>query len=984
MLWLYGAARFVKAALIPASRGFTGDFAAVFPSPYFARLRPDFPTNQVWEGGWYSGPMLHFLTFPLFALPKWWMVPPAWALANLIALVVSFVCVCRLAEVSPRVGWRQITVLASLWLLYQPLGTAFASGNIEIIEVAFILSAVVALQNAKDGRAGTLLGAAAMLKFLPIGFLAWCALRHRWRAVVAGGATIAIVLGLTAVTLGWKDSVLAAAMGSADGWSNAGLHELSVTSMFLHWAGVLDAAILEVTWFPSTRADVAAWAGQIASLLLASGVALALVVRRRRTIAPMEVAVLFLTMLLAVPRNHDYYYVFALVPFSLLLLQTAAARDWIAVVATSVAYVLISPPVPFSWIDRTGWFALPFMYVVNFWNLPVVGGLILWLQVTARLWSVPAEDVAQPQPWERSRRLAVSGLLLCSVLVAFVAWPRSAPTADVTTQAMQPGLRIVGPRAIAVSPAGDRLAYVSDRGTLCTRRLVDAVTSCWTEIRDARLPFFSPNGRWVAFFSGDALMRVPVAGGAGQRIATAIGGNGGSWSDDDSQPRLGRDGVIVFATTSGIVKLDTSDGRATVIAVRHPDEGVWSSPQMLPGGAALLFAVSPLGGLGEDDVTAWSLTTRQSKKVVSGNQPYFDQSSGLLVYVKSGRAFSTTFHTDTLSASAVSLPLAADVLDAGAGAQFAMSAEGTVVYAPAEPAPAVRRALLWVDRNGHAEALPIPVNAFESPRISSDGQFVAAAVRAGNSEVWMFRRSDGLARRLSSAVSGGATPVWTADGRAVTISAAGPTVMNVSPGSTRPPTVLWEAGRGDNPQPVELGGWSADGRILVGTQGGHLWWLELAATPSRSDSLWSRVGVFSGPGPEAAPVLSPDGRWVAFVAAAPGGTAVWVRPALGVGEPRQVSALPGATAPVWSRDGRELFFRHGRSLLVAPVDTTSAFSLGVARVLFEADLALATSQTRDYDAAPDGQHFVMVSAPAPEVPAGQVRVLRHWPSTLRR
>ena len=72
LLLAYGAIRFLKSGFLPATVALGGDFGAVFPSPLFARLRPDFPTDTAWVGGWYSGPMVHFLTLPLFLVPRWW------------------------------------------------------------------------------------------------------------------------------------------------------------------------------------------------------------------------------------------------------------------------------------------------------------------------------------------------------------------------------------------------------------------------------------------------------------------------------------------------------------------------------------------------------------------------------------------------------------------------------------------------------------------------------------------------------------------------------------------------------------------------------------------------------------------------------------------------------------------------------------------------------------------------------------------------
>ncbi len=386
----FGALRFGAAGFLPATRQLFGDFQAGFPTAYFAVLRPDFDTSSVWPG-WNYGPMFHFVTLPLLLVPRWSMVPSVWAVTNLLALTASFVLICRLSQVQ-GIRWRGFAILAGLWLLYQPLVNCFRQGNIEILEIALILTAIVALPRASGRMSGVLIGTAAMIKILPIGFLAWFLVRRKWQAVLAGVVTIAVIAAVTTVTLGWKDSIQLQLAGPMIEAPVAGLHELSVTSLFMHRAGVLDIHVPEVRWIPSERAAVASRAGQLASALLAIGYAVVLFLRRQRPISALEVSVLFMTMFMILPWNHDYYYVFALVPFTVLFFRGLARRDAWLLALTGTAYLLISPPVPFSWIDWLGWLPLSFAYVINYLDLPVVGGLLVWAIATHQMF-VEQEEI---------------------------------------------------------------------------------------------------------------------------------------------------------------------------------------------------------------------------------------------------------------------------------------------------------------------------------------------------------------------------------------------------------------------------------------------------------------------------------------------------------------------------------------------------------------------------------------------------------------
>lgn len=389
VLLALGAPRFIANGFMPAVQSLGGDFAATFPAPYFARLRPDFDASHVWRGGWYYGPMLHALTLPLLLVPRWSLVPPVWAAMNLVAVMVSFGLACWLSGVARQVPRAALAALGGLWLLYQPLVNCFAQGNIEIIEMATTLAAIALLTKGKGNMAGALMGIAAMIKFLPVGFVGWFLIRRRYRELAASLVTIVVIAAVTAVTLGWANSVTLQDMLWAESSPIAGFHESSVTSLFLHRTSVLDPGRATLYWIPSERSTVAARAGLVASVLLAGGCALAMYRRRRKEISPFELSVLFMAMFMIVPWNHDYYYIFALVPLSVLFLQGLARGDAAVLGLTFLAYELISPTVPFGLLDRLGWFRLPAAQALNYLDVPVYGALLLWFLAAREMYAEP-------------------------------------------------------------------------------------------------------------------------------------------------------------------------------------------------------------------------------------------------------------------------------------------------------------------------------------------------------------------------------------------------------------------------------------------------------------------------------------------------------------------------------------------------------------------------------------------------------------------
>ena len=131
---------------------------------------------------------------------------------------------------------------------------------------------------------------------------------------------------------------------------------------------------------------------------------------------------------------------------------------------------------------------------------------------------------------------------------------------------------------------------------------------------------------------------------------------------------------------------------------------------------------------------------------------------------------------------------------------------------------------------------------------------------------------------------------------------------------------------------------------------------------------------------ETFPVLSPDGRFVAYVSAESGQFEVYVRPVVGPG--KWLISQGGGGKPLWRGDGRELFYRRGRQVLAVPVRTEPSFSVGESKVLFEGHYDLSASADQHYDVSPDGQRFAMMSVG--QISPTPIRVVLNWAVELER
>ena len=183
------------------------------------------------------------------------------------------------------------------------------------------------------------------------------------------------------------------------------------------------------------------------------------------------------------------------------------------------------------------------------------------------------------------------------------------------------------------------------------------------------------------------------------------------------------------------------------------------------------------------------------------------------------------------------------------------------------------------------------------------------------------------------------------------------------------------------------GSWSADGRDVLATVIDPETRGDIAVvTPEAPDGIRTLVDTMAD---EYSPQFSPDGRWLAYYAFDAGGGAVYVQsyPDLEIKELAGVTGSDNDGEPVWSRDGRELFFWRGSSLMVVPVELGESISIGRARELLQFREIGDLEGIAGYDVAPDGSRFVMVRrARGPATSSGQtdIQVVLDWTGELER
>jgi serine/threonine-protein kinase len=484
-------------------------------------------------------------------------------------------------------------------------------------------------------------------------------------------------------------------------------------------------------------------------------------------------------------------------------------------------------------------------------------------------------------------------------------------------------------------------------------------------------PAFSPDGNSVAYLASGKLKVTPLAGGLTVSAADAAP-DGVTWLADG---RL----AFVPPDRKGLKAVGAQGGDPAPLA-SAPSGDVQTFlayPEALPGGVGIL-STNILGfSFAKRNVTLLSRGSTAWKLLVEDGEFPAYVSTGHLVFERDQALMALPLDSSRLKAAG---PAAAIVGGVGA---FAVSRSGTLAYTSRLEASGTAR-LVWVDRKGNASEVG-GSRAFPEadwPMLSPDGRSIAFSAASGArlQELWVWDlQRDVLARVAPESRSH--FSVWTPDGkRIVTSSEAENTGSNLfwmpSDGSGQMERLTSSQFHQD---PAS---WSPDGKWFVFDQvpqaRGEIWLLTMGP-PRQVRPLFQSQGDYRDP------AISPDGRWLAYASAESGRFEVYVQPFPEGGRRWQVSA-DGGREPLWSHNGRELFYRQGKSMMAAPIAGGSDFQPGRVQKLFEGDYASSGGYGRpNYDVTADGSRFLMVRREAPQATApAEIHVILNWAKELKR
>ena len=533
----------------------------------------------------------------------------------------------------------------------------------------------------------------------------------------------------------------------------------------------------------------------------------------------------------------------------------------------------------------------------------------------------------------------------------------------------------IGRPAVALSPDGTVLVYAAQRGGLSQlfmRPIGDLQERVIVGTDGASGPFFSPDGQWIGFFAAGKLKKVPASGGAIEVVCDAASSQGGTWAAGN---------VIYFApfNTSGLWRVAATGGTPTQVTTLDRNKGEVSHrwPQVLPGGEAIIFTVWTGPGFDERQVHLQLLRTGERRVLLQGASTGRYVSSGHIIYARADALFVVPFDLAQLQVAGSGVPLTDRAYD-DEGAHFDVSASGMLAYVPAAPTRYDRR-LVWVDPSGgRIEALPLSPRAFTDPMLSPDGRNVAFTVIGAVEAIWIYDFARRTVTSLTSTAAGSSqAPTWSPDGSQI--------IYRGTRGGFRNLFRKAVDGGGDEERLTTADSlqtptsWSVDGKhlIFVDTTVGTGPDLAVLDTDTHEPRVFLRTAAG-----ETNPRFSPDGRAVAYVSDESGANEVYVRAFPGPGRKLQVSP-DGGVQPVWSRDGRQLYYRNADKMLSVDVATRPVVASGIPHTIFEGRYVGTDTGNAGYDVSASGR-FLMVQPVVPEAPLTQINIVLGLFESLKR
>jgi len=610
-----------------------------------------------------------------------------------------------------------------------------------------------------------------------------------------------------------------------------------------------------------------------------------------------------------------------------------------------------------------------------------------WARLLQRAPAAPPQSKrTRILPWA----ITAVAIMVAIGLVAIV-WNHSTERPQalrLTLQTPEKARMIIGASALlAISPDGRQVAFkaeIDGKSGIWLRDLDGPGIRLLPDTEGADTWFWSPDSRWIGFFAAGKLKKIDMTGGPPLILCDA-NGVGGSWSPN---------GWIIFVRYAGGLSLIPDTG-GTPTPLTKPDpagyEIVHRAPWFLPDGRHFLYTARSVDHamtrVYVDSVEARSgSVTRREVLAVHSNVAYVPRSGGrlfasandgYLLYGRENTLMAQPFDAARARTTGDAVPLVeqVDYSPGVAQSQFSASTNGLLVYTSGAIRE-VNRQLTWFDRTGKPVGLVGDPNKFERIAISPDGSMLATDTNdsLGVSSIWLHDLARGTKSRFTFGPTSSQFPVWSPDGSRLAYWRPTVETYQKAVGATVPEELLYKDSQN---RTTILNNWSSDGRYLVFGVFDPGKGFGLDAVPMFGDrNPFTYLAADSSNGEHVK--LSRDGNFLAYTSGESNHAEVFVETFPEHIGKWQVST-GGGDWPVWSRDGRELYFlsNDGKMMAVAVKINGRNFEAGVPRALF------AVPGQYQFDIGKDGRFLIQV--PQSHTPDSfSINVVVNWQSALKK
>jgi len=525
-----------------------------------------------------------------------------------------------------------------------------------------------------------------------------------------------------------------------------------------------------------------------------------------------------------------------------------------------------------------------------------------------------------------------------------------------------------------ISPDGRTLAFVvvsQGKREIYLRSLGQLGTLPLAGTEDAKFPFWSPDSRYIGFFSNNKLKKIEATSGSTQTLCDAPSAYGGTWNSE---------GVILIGLdVKGIHRISAAGG--TPVRVFPLDESrkelaqAW--PFFLPDGKHFLYQ-SWNGDSATSAIFVAALDGSDRKLLLNADSNPLFVSPGYLLFARGTTLTAQSFDARKLQISGEPFPVAEDIgyNTSNSYCNASVSVDGTLVYLSGG---VPNRELIWFDRTGKQLDSVGPVGDINDVVLSRDAKRIAIQRRVeGNYDIWLMDLARGVPSRFTFDAGVEDNPVWSPDGNFVAFSAATTdllaTLYRKPSTGLGNPELLFKSDDGKEPTD-----WSSDGQFLLFNQynlsGSDVWVLPLVGDRKPYPLLDSEFV-------EGAAFFAPDSHWFAYSSNETGRSEIYIQTFPKTGGKWLVSNAGGGQ-PHWRADGKELFYiAPDKTLMSVEIKTGSTVEIGAPKPLF-------LTRVRSYDAPnryvvmPDGQRF-LINVPAGDSTAAPVNVIVNWASGLKK